>query len=113
MLQNRLADAENLLAEMLASAESNNSSPTLIALSKYRYSIALARQGKYNKAQPLMEQAIQTQRQNLGIQHPETIKTMEAYALLLKTTNQTAEAERVSGVIKQVSYEEESNDFER
>ena len=61
-----------------------------------------------------MQQAIQAQQQNLGIQHPETIKTMEAYALLLKTTNQTAEAEQVFGVIKQVSFEEEeSNDFER
>ena len=114
MLQNRLAAAEQVLAEMLATAESSNSSPTHIALCKYRYSIALARQGKYDKAQPLMQQAIQAQQQNLGIQHPETIKTMEAYALLLKTTNQTAEAEQVFGVIKQVSFEEEeSNDFER
>ena len=112
MLQNRLADAEKLLAGLLESAESNKSSPAHVALCKYRFSIALARQGKYEQAQPLMEQAIQSQQQNLGIQHPETIKTMQAYALLLKTTNQTAEAEHISGVIKQVSFEEESNDFQ-
>lgn len=114
MLQNNLPLAEQRLAEVVSSAQSNeNSNPVYVAQCKYRYSIALARQGKYNVAQSMMEQVLQVQQKHLGQSHTETLKTMQAYALLLKTTEQTAAADEVYNVIRQVSYESDDNDFER
>lgn len=114
MLQNNFPQAEQRLAEVVASAAANkNANPLYVAQCQYRYSIALAKQGKYNVAQPMMERALQTQQQQLGRGHAETVKTMQAYALLLKTTQQSAAAEKVYNTIRQVSYESDSSDFQR
>lgn len=114
MLQNNFPLAEQHLAEVVASAQADrNAHPLQVAEYQYRYSIALAKQGKYETAQPMMERVLQTQQQQLGRGHAETVKTMQAYALLLKTTQQSVAAEKVYNTIRQVSYETESNDFQR
>lgn len=114
MLQNNLPMAEQRLAEVVAGAELNQqANPVHIAACKYRYSIALAKQGKYDVAQPMMEQTLQIQRQQLGPTHSETVKTMKAYAMLLEATKQVAAARQVYNAIRQVSYESESSDFQR
>lgn len=114
MLEGNLVQAESLLAGLLKAAEAASPiNPVYVAKCKYRYSIALARQGKYEMAQPLMEQAIQLQQQQLGMSHSETMATLEAYALLLKTTKQEASAEKMYEYIRQVSYETDDNNFQR
>jgi tetratricopeptide (TPR) repeat protein len=114
MATNRPDLAEPLLQALVQSCEnSDTTDPQQLASCQYRYAIALARQGKYDVAQPLMERTLNQQRKLLGPAHADTIKTMSAYALLLKTTRQTEAAEKIYNQIRQVSYESDTNDFQR
>ncbi len=79
MATNRPDLAEPMLHELVQSLENSDpTNPQQLTGYQYRYAIALARQGKYDVAQPLMERTLKKQQTLLGPAHPETIKTLSA-----------------------------------
>ncbi|MCH2179115.1 MAG: tetratricopeptide repeat protein [Mariniblastus sp.] len=69
--------------------------PSQMSLTEYQLAISLGRQGKYSQAQPLLEKIISTQEVELGPSHPMTVRSLKAYALVLKQTKQEIDAQRV------------------
>lgn len=112
MLVNKPAEAERLLTELINSVQ-DVSHPRTTAALQYRLGIALSRQGKYSTAEPLFRSALETQRGHLGEGHSATIQTMQAYALLLKQSNRTADAELMNQRIQRVAQQTTDNTFRR
>lgn len=101
MLANQPGEAEPYLAERLekAIAERGVDDPEVAEL-QYRLAIALGRQGKYEAAERTLASAIETQQTKLGVQHSSTVKSITAYALLLKQTGRDAEAQELQSRLR-------------
>ena len=84
-----------------------------VAELQYRQGIALAKQGKYDEAEPIFAKALETQKTKLGESHASTINTMRAMALLLKQTRRTSESQNMMREIQRVSKASDSNEFQR
>ena len=104
MLKGRYSDAEAVLESVLTSLNSNpKTTPVLLAKYQFRLAIAQAKQGKYDRAQPLLEQTLAIQKANLREGDGETIKTMKAYALVLEKTKQFAASKKIKQQIQLVA----------
>ena len=113
MLRNRPDLAERFLRDVvddLAEAESSDSEGLLAH--RYRLAIALARQGKYEDAGPLLESVIDQQRQRFGESDPRTMKSLKAYVLLLESSHQNDAAKAIRQQINRVAKSASGNDFQ-
>ena len=57
-------------------------------------------QGKYEQAEPLYQRALAIREQALGPEHPETLKTLQNYANLLRKVERDQEAAALEAQIK-------------
>ncbi len=113
MLNGQPDKAEPLLAHLLKKAQSTlpEYHPDLAA-TQYRYAIALGRQGKYELAEPVIQAAITANQTNYGPQHSETIRSYQAYAMLLERTNRKQDAQKLMDQLR-VAQNPGSNSFQR
>ncbi|MEM7455598.1 MAG: tetratricopeptide repeat protein, partial [Planctomycetota bacterium] len=103
--------AEPLLTLLIESrkAEFGDDHPD-VAMFEFRYGIALARQGKYELAEPAFVHALEVQEEQLGLNNRETIKTIQAYAMLLARTGREDEAKAQAERIIRVASRPEGAD---
>jgi tetratricopeptide (TPR) repeat protein len=104
MLVQKFGDAERLLGQLINLVQ-DNSNPIAIATLQYRLAIALSRQGKYPRAEPLFQSALALQRENFGNNHQATVATMKAYALLLKQSNRDDQAQQIYTQIDRIAQQ--------
>ncbi len=112
MLNSRPDSAEPLLKSLLEQALSQNAEPALVAQAKYRYAVALARQGKYDLAEPVLEQALATQRSQLGETNRDTINSLQVMAMLLDRTGRAQEAAKINQQLQKMAQQSD-NGFRR
>ena len=114
MLQKQYELAEETLTSAVNELRQvANVMPSQMSGTEYQLAIALGRQGKYAQAQPLLEKIIATQEVELGPSHPMTVRSLKAYALVLKQTRQGSEAQRVYDQIQRTAGLEQSADSVR
>ena len=101
MLNNQPELAEPLLNQLTEMTDKfSNGNSVAIASAKYRYAVALCRQGKYETAEPILAEVLGIQKQELGLTNSATNQTLKAYALLLKQTKQTEKIEQLNQTIR-------------
>ena len=108
--------AEPLLEQVVQASFTSSADPNpRTAEFQYRHAVALAKQGKYDQAEPIFLTAYQTQQEQLGAEHPDTIQTMKAIAVLLKQTRRLAESQEFIEKIQHLSKKnsDASNEFQR
>lgn len=104
MMEHRYVLAEDLLRSAVNEQQQvTGVTPAQLAATEYRLSIALGQQGKYDRTQPLLEKIIAIQQRDLGVANPLTVRSLQAYAIVLKQTQQVEAAERVCLQIEQVT----------
>jgi tetratricopeptide (TPR) repeat protein len=82
-----------------------------LAEHEYRLAICLAKQGKYDRAETFLRSLLKSQESELSPNHPSTVRSMQALALLLKSTGRQSDAEVVDSQVRQAKFESDSNDF--
>ena len=125
--QNSLLDARNKLASVcllekdFLAAESElrkiveakkavaQARPVEYASSLYRLAMALGFQGKYEQAEPIFVEALRIQSEQLGPQHPRTLKAAEGYAMLLKQTRRVVEAQQILEKYRRVATQRQGD----
>lgn len=110
MLVQKPGEAETLLTHLVQLVQ-DNSNPVAIATLQYRLAIALSRQGKYSRAEPLFQSALKLQQENFGDSHTATVATMKAYALLLKQNKRESEAEEMYAEIQSIAQQPSESVF--
>lgn len=110
MLVQKPDEAEVLLTQLINLVQ-DNSNPVAVATLQYRLAIALSRQGKYSRAEPLFKSALELQKENFGSTHQATVSTMKAYALLLKQSKREGEAEQMYSEINRIAQQPSSATF--
>lgn len=110
MLVQKPNEAEVLLTQLINLVQ-DHSNPVAIATLQYRLAIALSRQGKYTRAEPLFQSALELQKSSFGENHEVTVNTMKAYAMLLKQSNRESEARNMYGEIDRVAQQPSSSTF--
>ncbi len=114
MLRKQPELAEPTLNEIVNSMTHPNDLDDKSLLShQYRLAVALAQQGKYDRAQPLIEQVIEKQQSLFGASDRRTISSMRAYASMLQSTHQKELAAQVNQQINRVAHVVDANDFQR
>lgn len=110
MLVQKPDEAEMLLTQLINLVQ-DNSNPAAVSTLQYRLAIALSRQGKYTRAEPLFQSALQLQKESFGATHQATVATMKAYALLLKQSKRENEAEQLYAEINRVAQQPSETTF--
>ena len=77
--------------------------PAQLSMTEYQISIALERQGKYEQSQPLLEKIIAIQQRDLGMADPLTVRSLQAYSLVLRQNRQVEAARRIDDQIQRVA----------
>lgn len=112
MLNQRYVLAEEILRSSLKEQQQvPGVTPSQLAVTEYRLSIALGQQGKYDRTQPLLEKVIAIQQRDLGMANPFTVRSLQAYANVLKQTRQVEAAQRVYDQIEHVTALQGNNNF--
>ncbi len=113
MLRNRPDLAERFLRDVVDDfTEGESSDPEGLLAHRYRLAIALARQGKYEEAGPLLVAVIDQQRQRFGESDARTMKSLKAYVLLLESSHQYDAAKAVRQQINRVAKSVSGNEFQ-
>ena len=93
------AEAEQVFREALIWWEKLPDDPnvavTMVGLAKL-----YTEQGRYDEAEPLFLKAIDIQKEKLGAENPERIKSLKEYASLLRKTNREREAAQLEAPLK-------------
>ncbi len=110
MLLGKYEDAEQLLGKLLGGIQ-DNTDPLTAASLQYRLAIALSKQGKYERAEPLFKIALAEQTKALGESHQLTLKTMEGYASLLKASNRNEDASKMTERIASLNAQASDSTF--
>ncbi len=104
LMEHRYVLAEDLLHSAVEEQQQvTGVTPAQLAATEYQLSIALGQQGKYDRTQPLLEKIIEIQQRDLGVANPFTVRSLQAYAIVLKETQQVEAAQRVYHQIEQVT----------
>ena len=114
MLQKKPNLAEPLLASVVngLQSQSGQSGQQELLDHRYRLAIALARQGKYDRAKPMFEEVIQNQKESFGLSDKRTVSSLKAYALLMERTNHAEAAAKVRRQINQIAHLVDDEDFQ-
>lgn len=103
MLGGHFVPAQAMLQSALTNLKQSASyAPEEVNALQYRLAIALAKQGKYDRARPMLEQLVDFQKRTLG-DHPDTLKSLQALALVMQQTRQTDAAERLSSEARRMA----------
>ncbi len=103
MLGGHFVPAQSMLQSALTNLKQSPSfTPDEINALQYRLAIALAKQGKYDRARPMLEQLVDVQRRTLG-DHPDTLKSIQALALVMQQTRQSDAAERLNSEARRMA----------
>ena len=114
MLTGQPALAEPLLGEVVqASYTTMGEDAPQVAEFQFRLGVALAKQGKYDQAEPMFRKALVNQKKNLGDENASTLQTMKAIAVLLKQTKRVTESEQMIQEIHRLSQASSSTEFQR
>ena len=111
MLQNRPDSAEKILKQVVEATEKSASSKEL-ADYRYKLSIALARQGKYKEAEPMLLQVLSKQISAQGAASQQALSTMKALARLYEATHQKEKLNAVRSQLNQTSRVASGSDFQ-
>ena len=111
MLLNRPDITEKLLTEVV-NAVGNSASREQMADYRYKLAIALARQGKYNQAEPMLQQTLNEQQTLHGATSTQAVNSMKALARLFEATHQKSKLAAIQGQINQVTRVADSSDFQ-
>ncbi len=111
ILVDDLAGAEQNLGSVLATCQRIKAAPQTIANCQFRLAVAQARQKKYESAEPLLTEALATQKSILGESNPTTIRTYNALATVYQQTNRAAQAQELMRDVKPVSYQTNNSAF--
>ncbi len=114
MFLNAPDQADPFLAAVVNGLTQMRADEREIGIAEHRLGVALAKQGKYERAEPTLRAAEQRLARTLGEDHNQTAKVREALVQLLVQTGRQREADAMKSGIRQVNFDGGGNGaFER
>lgn len=114
MLLNAPEQAEPLLTAVVNGLTQIRADDRELGIAEHRLGVALAKQGKYDRAEPVLRASEQRLAGTLGNDHNQTAKVREALVQLLVQTGRQREADAMKSGIRQVNFDGGGNgQFER
>ncbi len=113
MLLDKPNQAEPHLRQLVELLRQTSSSATDLGLAEYRWGVCLAKQGKYEDAEPLLKLSLARLENAAGFDHPHTAKPREALRQLYLATNRPSDAQSLDARVQPVSYESDEPKFVR
>ena len=111
MLQNRPDLAEKLLDEVVRAGGSSISTSQLVNY-KYKLAIALARQGKYETAEPLLQEILGQQKTVHGSSSTQVASTLKALVKVYEATHQKSKLNSIREQLNQITRVASGDDFQ-
>lgn len=113
MMLDQAPQAEPYLEDMVESLRQLNVHPVELGTAEYRWGVSLAKQGKYEAAEPVLKLSLARLENALGSRHAQTGKPREALVQLYMATQRVAEAQSLQSVVQPVSFESQEPKFVR
>ena len=111
MLRNRPDVAEQLLNEVLQNAGGRVSTDRKLEY-QYKLAIAMARQGRYARSEPLLQEVLGRQNTLYGATSQQSTSTMKALARLFEATHQKDKLAAIRKQLNQTARVAGGNDFQ-